>query len=1190
MRSAEPAGASGLTARLFCFGRSSGGLHTLVLSFLLLLLCGKLSSSAVAAATPPLLISQPTSTRAIALESLCFTSEPFATASPCSWGTDRTTRVMLFAVNLNLQPGETAAAVTADAEDADHQHYALNVEYVAPLPNQPWLTVVVVKLKDELRNAGDVLVRVLYNSAGSNRVRLGIGHLGGGPADDPGAAPTLAPPYTITGQLTNQTGQPLGGLTVNLAGAESGSTVTNSAGNYSFTVNKVGDYAITPVTTPYHSFVARTFTYLHESQTANFSGTLRSYQISGRLTVASVPTSGVVISVSGSQLAQTTTNANGDYSLNLPAGGNFIITPLLTFYEFSPAPLTLNDLTANQSDRNFNGTRQTFSISGRLTGQGGVALGGYGVHAAGVQEGTLTTDANGYYNFSGLLAGYDFTLTPVANPYYTFSSQTFPLLNGNRTADFSGAIRSYTVSGQVHLGPNSGPGVVLQVSGSQTTTVTTDSDGNYAVTLPAGGNYTLTPLLTYYDFSPVNQTVTDLATDQPNRFFLGIRQTYAISGRLVNQEGNSLPGITVNLAGAPEPRVSVTDSAGHYQFSELTAGYDYTVMPVSNSAYVFAAQTFADLRSNQSFDFTGLRRLLLHGTVRDSSGNGLIGVRVRMAGTDNGLAITAADGSYSLIATATGNYTLTPSVGQGWYVFSPSSRQLSNLPASQVIDFSAALAAPPTDAFVLAFDSTPKTVDYGTFWLPGNDLGHFFWEFWAMPGPNAGATYLLSDGYGGAHALLFGVASFNTSEPNRYELLGNLYNGIRVDNYFGSDVGPAIGEWAHFGVGWDGQNIITYYNGVPVGKTPFVGPRLTAGPGGGGGRLLIGGSDHSNFDGRIAQVRGYEASNPHEQTPESAFAPQTIFGLDGNLVSSYLRSGATVADLSRGYNGVNHEGLPRGTLAGILFDCGPCPPPQFVFDPATPNFVTGVPPQPVNLPTPPGPPAEAVVFDSFSRANRTYIFAGLGGLGSTESGSAGPKVWQTNQPPTNPQPFGILNSRAVLLANSTALAWVPQASVNGDADVRVDRYKGRWGSGIHTGLSFRVADESNFFFAYTETEAAGGNKVLRVGYYQAGSRVDLVSDAPIPADWTTLRVVTRTSGAIDVYIDSALVYSTNVPFLAAATGAGLFSDSAGKGLVNRWDSFIVFASPSEQTSTRQVSRPLAFRMSSRLSTTVSRAN
>ena len=434
-----------------------------------------------------------------------------------------------------------------------------------------------------------------------------------------------------------------------------------------------------------------------------------------------------------------------------------------------------------------------------------------------------------------------------------------------------------------------------------------------------------------------------------------------------------------------------------------------------------------------------------------------------------------------------------------------------------------------------------------------------------MPGANAGATYILSDGYGGAHALLFGVGSFNSSESNRYELLGNLFDGVRFDNYFGSDVGPAIGEWAHFAVGWDGQNIITYYNGVPVGKTPFSGPRRTPGPGGGGGRLLIGGSDHSNFDGRIAQVRGYEDTNPREGLPggvEASFAPQTVFGRGGNLLSYYFRSGSNVADLSSGYRGLAHQGIARGTTAGILFDCGGCPPPQFVIDPSAPNFATGAPPSPVSVPPAVTPPAGALVFDSFSRANATYTFGANGGLGSTESGSAGARVWQTNQAPASPQPFGILNARAVLLANSTAVAWVATGSASGNLDVRVNRYTGRWGSGIHTGLSFRVVDANNFFFAYTaDTGGTPNDKTVHVGYYLNGQRVDLTTGVAMPASWTSLAVVTRNSGDLAIYVDSTLVYSASNPLLVTATGAGLYSDSAGMGLVNRWDNFTVIPAP-----------------------------
>jgi hypothetical protein len=252
----------------------------------------------------------------------------------------------------------------------------------------------------------------------------------------------------------------------------------------------------------------------------------------------------------------------------------------------------------------------------------------------------------------------------------------------------------------------------------------------------------------------------------------------------------------------------------------------------------------------------------------------------------------------------------------------------------------------------------------------------------------------------------------------------------------------------------------------------------------------------------------------------------------------------------------------RGTLAGILFDCGGCPPPQFVIDPSAPNFAANTAPSPVGVQSPPATPSGALVFDSFSRANSTYLFGSGGGLGSTEGGSAGTQVWQTNQSPTSPQPFGILNTIAVLLANDTALAWVQTGSATGKLDVRVNRRPGRRGRGIQTGLSFRVVDANNFFFAYTN--AAGGTaspQTLKVGYYLAGQRVDLETSAALPDTWTTLRVVTTDAGDVKVYADNALLYSTNSALMATATGAGLFNNASGLGLVNRWDNFSVFNAP-----------------------------
>jgi len=84
--------------------------------------------------------------------------------------------------------------VTADAEAADNSLYALMVEYVGPVPDNPWVSSVIIRLPENLPATGDVLVRIKYRDVVSNRVRVGIGEVGGGPADELNAVPTPGPP------------------------------------------------------------------------------------------------------------------------------------------------------------------------------------------------------------------------------------------------------------------------------------------------------------------------------------------------------------------------------------------------------------------------------------------------------------------------------------------------------------------------------------------------------------------------------------------------------------------------------------------------------------------------------------------------------------------------------------------------------------------------------------------------------------------------------------------------------------------------------------------------------------------------------------------------------------------------------------------------------------------------------------
>lgn len=1036
---------------------------------------------------PPVLVSEPTSTRAIALESLTFMPEPFALVSPDSWSGDSRTRIILFALNLSLQPGENLSSVTADAEDSTHRTYNFAVEYIGPVPEEPWLSAVVLKLSDDLGDVGDVLVRISHQGVRSNRVRVAIGHRGGGPPDDPGSAPTPAPPYFISGQVMNG-GTGFSGVTVKLTGPQTDTFVTDASGAYQFTV--------------------------------------------------------------------------------LTAGIGYTVTASKSYYDFSPSSQTFAIPGNNQTNINFTATRQSYTIGGHVldeTGQGVDSIQLSITNEAGATLGTSLTVNGGNYSFANLPAGFGYTVTAGNNSFFTFTPLGTSLLTGNLTLDFTGVRRLYAISGRTIDGTGSGiGGVTVNLSGSRSASTTTNTSGAFTFTgLPAGGNYSVTPPTTpFYTFT--SQSFSNLISNQ-SASLTGTLRHYSITGR-VTEGANGMAGVNVVLSGASQATVT-TDSNGNYSFTNLTAARTYTVTP-SIAHYVFTPANLVlnKLGSDVNAGFDGLFRYFISGRFLNNANQGVPGITVTMSGSLSGSTFTAGDGSYSLPVAPLGNYTLTPSIEQDWYSFSPTTQSLNSVNTDQTINFTATMAPIPNPPYVLEFDATPKTVAYGYFWREDVDLGHFFWEFWAMPGNNAGARYMLTDGYGGAHALLFGFGNYGASEPGRYRLFGNIFDGMNSTS-FTSDQGPAAGEWGHFAIGWDGQNLITYFDGVPVGKTTFTGPRRTPGPGGGGSQLLIGGSDHNNFDGRIAQVRGYEGSNPREDLTgsnngqaESSFTPQTVFAADGNLLSYYFRPAPRVADLSMGHDGRSHPGVLLGTLYGMLSSCPGCPLPNYVIDPTAPNFATGAASSPVLVNNPAPAPGGARIFDSFSRANSTYLFNGNGGLGATESGTAGAKNWQTNQ--SSKQPFGILNGRAVLLANDTYITWIPTGSSSANLDVRVDRHAGGAGSGLDTGISFRVLGGGNFFFAYTSVNSdPSGPRRLTVGYYLDGQRVNLMTGVNMPANWTTLRVVTKSSGEITVYADATQVYATTNNTLSNATGAGLYNNSSGLGLVNRWDNFVVYDVP-----------------------------
>src|SRR5437588_2887796 len=1115
------------------------------LYLVLTVICGA-QSLAQPDAPKPVLISQPDSTRAIALEATTFTNEPFS-LTPLSrfHDPDPRTRILLFALNLNLQSGEDLTAVTADAEDIAHRRYSLRVEFIGEVPGEVWMKQVTLRLNDDFIDPGDVLIGITYRGMASNRVRVGIGHVGGGPPDDSGAGPTPAPPYNISGQI-KLGGIGLAGVSVRLSGAQAGTLTTDNSGSYSFTVNAVGDYALTPSKT-YYNFapLAQVFDNLSTNQSnINFTSARQNYAISGQVrddndqAIASVQ---VMLQDENALLLKTTvTGANGDFQFTrVPAGFSYVVAPVNTKV-FTFASQNLGTFTNNLSLA-FKGARRKYTISGRTLDEAGKAIGGIPVTLSGSKTGNATTDITGNFSFASLPAGRAYTVNPSTTVLHNLAGQSVANLSDDQTLNFVGILRTYTISGQVRDDNDqviAGIEVILKDENAlplKTTITGNSGDFEYA-----GVRASYSYLVTASSTSLFNFTTQNTGTLSGNLTlgFKGVRRGYTISGRALDQENHPISGVPIILSGSQTGNTT-TDSVGNYFFGGLPAGFDYAVTPPTMTTfYTFAGQRVANLISDTTLNFQGVFRIYtISGRVVDNSEKALLGITVTVSGTSSDVAKTAIDGSFSFSAKAKGNYTITPSIEQGYYAFAPANPTIEKLGDNQLVGFTATLAPIPSPISVLEFDGTPMTVDHGPFWPGHIDLGPFFWEFWAMPGENSDARYILSDGYGGAHALLFGF--IGGSEPGRYNLFGNIWKGDSLV-YFYSDTGPAPGEWGHFAVGWDGKNILTYFNGVPVGKVAFNGPRQTLGPGDGSGRLLIGGSDHQNVVGRIAQVRGYEDTNPRAVAPESAFTPEPLFSVDGDFLSYYLRSSSTLADLSRaGHLGVSHPGTLRGVALGFLANCPTCPVPKFVVDPKAPNFANPGSPGLITAPvgTAPPVPEDARVFDSFSRQNSTYILGGIGGLGSTEGGALGPVAWQSSPTIQGRKPFGILNGRAVPLADNFSVAWV-QPAASSALLVQSDRQNATYGSGVDTSVAFRVQDADNFWFAYTHDN---GTK-LSLGYNQAGVRTD-VATYNMPTTWTTLRVSTSPGdGAITILVGNSIQVASIInTTMKSNQGCGIFN-------------------------------------------------
>jgi len=271
---------------------------------------------------------------------------------------------------------------------------------------------------------------------------------------------------------------------------------------------------------------------------------------------------------------------------------------------------------------------------------------------------------------AGLLSGCDpgcQTVSTTASGVRQVSSCEPGTTSNTSTATTAGFLVSGGVSGGTLQG------VHINLSGAAAGNTTTNASGNYSFTGLAVGNYTVTPSLAGFVFSPISHVVTVSGADVIGTNFTQTISAAATSILSGTASGAVAQNVLINLSGLNTGSL-LTDSSGNYSFSGLAAG-SYTVAP-SLAGFIFrpvsSVATLTGGINAPGFNFTatadGSSTSSLSGTV---SGAVVRNVTINLGGANIGSAFTDVNGKYSFTGLAAGSYTVTPS--SAGHTFSPAS-------------------------------------------------------------------------------------------------------------------------------------------------------------------------------------------------------------------------------------------------------------------------------------------------------------------------------------------------------------------------------------------------------------------------------------------------------------------------------------------------------------------------------------
>lgn len=502
------------------------------------------------------------------------------------------------------------------------------------------------------------------------------------------SVPVLSP-ASVSGIVTDPSGNPLPGATVNLEGVKVHLTTTSGAdGSYTFDGLDVGQYTVSASAS---GFVAPTPQTVSVTDYGTTSTVQLQFQLGssiiGEATINEVPTGGVTVTLNGPVNATTTTAPDGTYSFGVLPLGTYTVSFDLNGY-ISPADQSVTISTPG-STTTVNGELNVPStVSGSILDPNGNPLAGATITLDGPVYATATSANDGTFTVDGLDVG-TYTVTVHADGYIDPAPDTITIsAYGTNTVYTAAVFAPSSISGTVTSSAGPVDGATVTIDGPTWSTTTTAADGTYSLGVLPPGSYSLTVTAPgYVDSATITVDVPTYGSNVTADVTLAIASSADVL--VTDASLNPIENAAVNVAGADgNTYLATTDASGHALVAGLPNG-DYTAT-ASADGYVTASATFSVTSENSTVpvSITLNATDTIKGNITDSGANAVADAVITVSGSNGDTtAISAADGHYTVPGLVPGTYTVRVAA-DGFYTSAPQTVTFADFGVTTTVDVS----------------------------------------------------------------------------------------------------------------------------------------------------------------------------------------------------------------------------------------------------------------------------------------------------------------------------------------------------------------------------------------------------------------------------------------------------------------------------------------------------------------------